>query len=100
MYVLYSKANLIGMWIFLLQRNVILFCYIVWTFKNSIWKLSEDKGQVAFVLSAKLSHVVMQAGGIAEGHLQNLRFHGEQTYWATYVGLRFACNGPVWEKFQ
>lgn len=80
MFGLYSKINLTGKWSVLLQRNVILFCYIVWAFKNSVWKPSEDKGLDVSVLSAKLSRVVMQAGGIGEGHLQNLKSHSEQTY--------------------
>lgn len=80
MHVLYSEENLSGMWIFLLQRNVILFCYIVWTFKNAVWKPSENKALDVFMVFAKLFHAVVQAGGIGEGHLQNLRFHDEQTY--------------------
>lgn len=46
-------------------------------FKASLWKPSEDKGLDVFVF--QLSHVVVQAGGMGEGHLQNLRFHDEQT---------------------
>lgn len=70
----------------------------MWTFKNAVWKPSENKGLDVFVVFVKLSHAVVQAGGIGEGHLQNLRFHDEQTYWATHAGLWFACNGPEWQK--
>lgn len=42
-----------------------------------LWKPSEDKRLDIFVLPAV--HVVVQAGGMGEGHLQDLRFHDEQT---------------------
>lgn len=76
-----KKTTLECVWIFLFcfAKKFILFCYIVWNFKNTVCKLSENKGLEGFVLPAKLSHVVTQVGRTGEGCLQNLRFHAKQT---------------------
>lgn len=76
--------------IFFWKEMFFCFATLCKPFKSSLWKPSEDKGLDVFVLSAV--HVVLQAGGMGEGHLQNLRFHKEQTNWATYVSLWFACR--------
>lgn len=97
----YVKENNFGMcldFLFCFAKTFILFCYVVWNFKNTVWKLSENKGLEGFVLPVKLSHVVTQAGRTGEGRLQNVRFHAKQTCWVTYMGQPFACSGPGWQK--